>query len=107
MIPRSVRSRLSRLEDRITDALCDKRLRGAVIEVAPVVFARMHAASVVALVRYGGVRIDEPLSRAYNRAIAKLASRYGSDIAQIIEPPQIDKQVIGKLVSLFGPEIKP
>ena len=81
MIPRSVRSRLSRLEDRITDARLEMRVREALIEVAPLFYASMHAASVVALVRYGDAQIDER--------------------------PQFDKRVIAKLVSLLGPDIKP
>jgi hypothetical protein len=107
MIPRSVQSRLSRLEDRITDARFEMQVREAFIEVAPLIYASMHAASVVALVRYGDAKIDEPLSQAYNRAIGKLNSRFRTEIAQFDEPPKVDKRMIADLVSLVGPDIKP
>jgi hypothetical protein len=114
MIPPSKRRRVSRLEERITDARHEKILRGVrrvAMKIAPRFHARMHAASVIALVRYGDAQIDEPLSQARRRTVVKLVSRFGTD-TQIEEQLEQRWQAIelegnAKLVSLFGPDIKP
>ena len=115
MIPPSQRRRLSRLEDRITDARTDARYekiwRGVGRKLAPEFFASMHATSVVALLRYGDAQIDEPLSQAHTRAIGKLVSRFGTN-SQIEERlsqahEQAEEEANAILVSLFGSDIKP
>lgn len=79
MISHSLRARLLTLERRIKDVVCERSLITAVNATAIYFFARIHAASVIAVAHYGEPRTDEPLLRACTRASHKLVDRFGRE----------------------------
>jgi hypothetical protein len=78
-------TRFSRLERRIKDALLEQRLRDPFIQAMPIFYARLHSTAVAAVSRYGNPQIDEPLCRAYRRAMDELEVSFETEIDQWLE----------------------
>lgn len=69
-----------RLDDRTSEVLAAHKWSAAIVAVLPDYCAKIHGASVAALVRYGEPKIDEPLTYAARRMSDKLAARFRTEV---------------------------